>query len=974
LKLNWKRWLIVVYLLSLMLFTTSILLIPGEKYDTLTTSDSGWFYDVAVGINNENGLIDNNPLSHAPYGHSVSLSDQGQPLMTVMLYKAIHAVAPGVTLMDVVRYWSPFLFALVLIPIFLIGKELGGDLAGCTAAFFASVLAGSIYWMKAGAFDREATQLILTAWIMYLTIKMSKARGWQTLKFGILSGLVLAIFALTWPGYEVLIPILLGWAALVVLSERLTYLPPTLGVGIIIGIYTAKLSYLLYAIVGALVLAVIMEMIFHKMSAKDLLYGIFKGIRSHLALIGGIGAVFVAMTVAVTFIGVASPYLWVGLTQTLFSYIGIGGGGGISFGRYAQEMKAPSSWSSVVDTFYVEKILTAIALILVVLALIKICWPRKRGEMLKRGELLMLPWLVILAGLVWPGSGQARFDRMWWPFVAVAAGAGVMVVVSLVKRMSRETMTAEWAGPLQKPVVIALCFSLAATPFIVNVHTYAQGVTSPPEWSVPGLDAGLMEAFTWLRENTPENSVVAIGWSYGHLLTGTAGRGTVCDGGQTTGENGKWENTEPSPPPDYIYYVQDSAAVYFNSSWTINGRRTDVQRFLRIDKNEFQWYLNTYRENYGVKIDYMVSDYAEYCSAWFDQLLKKYASSRQAVGNTVVFGFDGGQDNIVFDQSTGAVYREIDGVIENLWGYSLIMVYNNNMILYDAYGQVPFWYSWQGDGYALHVNYVVGVGGRLGDRLFRQYQIPNTLEALTIFIDEDMNPMGAGLTTLETQQLLMGIKVFENMLDDVNYLDVAFTSSNNLVKISKVYHLPSLISPAYGVATNNNTPTFTWSGAVGAVEYEIWVDNNADFSSPEIENVSDTTYTSSSVLSDGSYSWRVRAFKDDNTELGWSLTWTFTVDTIPPAAAALHSPENGATISDNTPTFEWTVGADATKHRLLIDNNIDFSSPMVDVTLDAPENTYTSPELAVDSYWWKIIASDRAGNENESQVWTFNLE
>ena len=86
-----------------MLGTTVILLVPSRTYRTLTTSDSGFFYDIAVDIDNKNGFVENNNLSHAPYGLSVGDTDQGQPLMTVMLYRAVHAIDTNVGLMDVVQ-------------------------------------------------------------------------------------------------------------------------------------------------------------------------------------------------------------------------------------------------------------------------------------------------------------------------------------------------------------------------------------------------------------------------------------------------------------------------------------------------------------------------------------------------------------------------------------------------------------------------------------------------------------------------------------------------------------------------------------------------------------------------------------------------------------------------------------------------------------------------------------------------------
>jgi len=66
-----------------MAFTISVLVIPGERYKTLTTSDSGWFYDIAADIAETHGMVESNSLSHAPYGMPVGLTDQAQPLITV---------------------------------------------------------------------------------------------------------------------------------------------------------------------------------------------------------------------------------------------------------------------------------------------------------------------------------------------------------------------------------------------------------------------------------------------------------------------------------------------------------------------------------------------------------------------------------------------------------------------------------------------------------------------------------------------------------------------------------------------------------------------------------------------------------------------------------------------------------------------------------------------------------------------------
>jgi hypothetical protein len=52
---------------------------------------------------------------------------------------------------------------------------------------------------------------------------------------------------------------------------------------------------------------------------------------------------------------------------------------------------------------------------------------------------------------------------------------------------------------------------------------------------------------------------------------------------------------------------------------------------------------------------------------------------------------------------------------------------------------------------------------------------------------------------------------------------------------------PVLVAPPDGSTTGDPTPTFEWNGVIGADEYEIQVDNNADFSSPEIDETTTNT-------------------------------------------------------------------------------------------------------------------------------------
>jgi hypothetical protein len=91
----------------------------------------------------------------------------------------------------------------------------------------------------------------------------------------------------------------------------------------------------------------------------------------------------------------------------------------------------------------------------------------------------------------------------------------------------------------------------------------------------------------------------------------------------------------------------------------------------------------------------------------------------------------------------------------------------------------------------------------------------------------------------------------------------------------------SLIAPADGLLTANIAPSFSWSASPAASQYQLQIDNDFNFSAPQIRdigNLTSTQYTSTTELPAGELFWRVRAC--DTTALcsDWSLVRRFTID------------------------------------------------------------------------------------------------
>jgi hypothetical protein len=370
-----------------------------------------------------------------------------------------------------------------------------------------------------------------------------------------------------------------------------------------------------------------------------------------------------------------------------------------------------------------------------------------------------------------------------------------------------------------------------------------------------------MDSFHWLRENTPEDSVVAIEWSYGHLMTGVARRPTVVDGVESTGEVGKWENAVGPKPPDYVYTVKDSTGTFLDQNFTINGRRTDIQRLPGLGSdNEVQFYLKTYRDNYGVKIDYWVTHVYQVYDMIFGTLRGGTKSSRSTsiVENFVSYSFQ--DENVYYDPVEGEAFVVNEGEKQYFAG-----------VVFDYYTQggeigTPFNYNFRKTSQIPRVFWIF---------------VPNWVSAptyeQTVALQSGPYYYGPPLYT----------RIFGGTAPLPSFMSLAYTSSNGIVSVVKVHHTPETISPKNGAKENTSNPDFTWYGAVGADRYELEVDNDPSFSSPEIKVwLSSNSLKSSIPLSNGTYYWRVGAYDSDKL-MAWSETSKFIIEAIPPAAEEL---------------------------------------------------------------------------------------
>lgn len=123
-------------------------------------------------------------------------------------------------------------------------------------------------------------------------------------------------------------------------------------------------------------------------------------------------------------------------------------------------------------------------------------------------------------------------------------------------------------------------------------------------------------------------------------------------------------------------------------------------------------------------------------------------------------------------------------------------------------------------------------------------------------------------------------------------------------------------------------------------------------------------------VADGSYTYLLRV-EFTTGEVG-TRQGVVIVDNTPPKKPSLLYPAAGASVSSTTPLLRWEKLADADYYYVMYSDNDEFIGGELASSL---ENTFKLPKLEQGTYYWKVKAVDRAGNESEwSDSWQFTIE
>ncbi len=189
--------------------------------------------------------------------------------------------------------------------------------------------------------------------------------------------------------------------------------------------------------------------------------------------------------------------------------------------------------------------------------------------------------------------------------------------------------------------------------------------------------------------------------------------------------------------------------------------------------------------------------------------------------------------------------------------------------------------------------------------------------------------------------------------------------------------------------TTNRRPTFSWDAVPGATQYNLLVDNNNDFSSPEINvlrSKTQLTYATpaASILAYNIYYWRVDFSFTPNSPFTFVTSTAvedFCVTPTPLKFPTLVSPVNNSSINDTSlPNLTWNAvvdGANDVDYHIQVATNVNFPANSIIIDQIVEDTSFDDATARANgNYWWRVKSVNTLGAESTawSPKWKFTLD
>ncbi len=429
-------------------------------------------------------------LSYAPLGRSAKAY---QPLMSwiaVLIHK-VGSLFTDITLEQIAYWMGPIVSALVVIPAFLLAYNMQGMVAAVIAGILATINYGYFVHTVPGFFDTDMVIAWASGFMMFFGCLFLDAIGNEEDKNKKRNIIGIVIFFA-----------LFAFSAFLLMNSWYVY----------------------YMYFGLFVIAAVIFFVLKMILTPK---GYRKAeVKSFVPLI-----VFSAIMSIV--IIVLNPEVFTNALRSLRSLFVSTGRGGIFPNAYVSisELRKPTLVAGGLSGLFQMKVLSgndigiinAVGGIVPFLAAVAMAILFIRSIVKKDfnyKQILLLTWFAITAVLA---ARSWRFMMLMAMPVAILAG---ILTDKICKLMSDNKMM-DWK------IFAGMIITLMLFPTIYGAYRSSGD-------SIPSVNRGMAEPLVYVRNNTPENTVIASWWDYGYFIEEKARRQTLFDGGSQDGKRVYW--------------------------------------------------------------------------------------------------------------------------------------------------------------------------------------------------------------------------------------------------------------------------------------------------------------------------------------------------------------------------------------------------------------------------------------------------
>ncbi|MCS7135830.1 MAG: STT3 domain-containing protein [Nitrososphaerota archaeon] len=524
-----------------------------------------------------------------PYGQFVSRTFYpGLPFLLAFIYLSLSSIGIHVNLLELAVVFPVIMSIVAVVAVYFLGKEVGGRSTGLLAAFALAVSNANISRTHAGWFDDESISIpfMLISFLMYVCA-IKRGRSFKHIvAYSVISGLFLGYVATCWGAHR--FPFMFIQIITLLLSfigryrrELLVSYSITFGLSSTIAASVPKLGGMGYisdlTIMTGLIVIVLLVVFELSSNFTN------KFLRNFVPRITTV-ALLVSAGILATLPGIK-------FLSTLLP--GIRGDLPILISVAENQI---STWI----TMFMD------------LGFFLVFVPVGIYYMLKEGtdEAIFASTLAVFS--IYFAASMVRLSALAAPFIAIASGYAISrifgslgnVIASRTERRKGEKVSIEYAIVTPMLVILLLAVSLAPS-FLIGKglpglspidQAYVPSTVIQSTLPVAAEIPDWINALSWMRDNLPDDAVVAAWWDYGYWITVMGNKTTLVDNSTTNSTQiGVVALAFMSPPEKAAQILRQHGAthvVVFVTHEVISYAGTYIPRLLGYgDEGKWTWML-----------------------------------------------------------------------------------------------------------------------------------------------------------------------------------------------------------------------------------------------------------------------------------------------------------------------------------------------------------------------------------------------